>query len=129
MLQLETLTVKFLSPLPNRDVERQPLHTPRITQLTLPNLRQFVFQGAATYLDGLVDRIRAPSLSSLVLYLFHETSITLPHLLHLLQSSENLRFRAVKVAFDTHSVNLDAGTPRFPCLSCASCAVVTLPGR
>jgi hypothetical protein len=116
-LQLEVLTIRFFSPLPNRDVEKQLLHAPSITQLTLPKLRRFMFRGAATYLDGLVDRISAPSLHSLSICLYGETSFTgftVPRLAHFLQSSENLRFGSVKVAFDANSVSLDAGTPRFP---------------
>jgi hypothetical protein len=116
MLQLEILTIKFLSPLHNRDVERQPLHTPSTTQITLPNLRRFVFRGAATYLDGLVDRISAPSLSGLIAYLFNETPFPVPHLSHFLQSSQNLRISAVKVAFDANSIHLAAATPRLPFL-------------
>jgi hypothetical protein len=117
MLQLEILIIRFGSNFINRVLQRQPLHTPSITQVTLPNLRRFAFLGTATYLDGLVDRISAPSLSSLSVDLYGETPVTVPHLLHFLQSSENLRFNAVKAAFSAlYSGHLSAGTPRFPCL-------------
>jgi hypothetical protein len=101
--QLEILTIKCHSPLPNRDVEKQ-LHTP---QVTLPNLRRFVFRGTATYLDGLVDRISAPSLSHLSAYLFSETPVLFseipittpsPHLRHFLQSCQGLTI-SVKVTW------------------------------
>ena len=39
MPQLETLVIVFLFPVPNRDVERQLMHTPIMTHVTLPNLR------------------------------------------------------------------------------------------
>jgi hypothetical protein len=111
MLQLEILSIRFHSQLTNRDVERQPPHTP---QVTLPNLRRFVFQGMATYLDSLVDRISAPSLSRLAVFLFHERPVTAPHLSHFLQTCENYRFSAVKVAFQVNSVQVDVVTPRSP---------------
>jgi hypothetical protein len=114
MLQLEILRIEFRSPPPNLDVERQPPHTPRITQVALPSLHRFVYLGVATYLDGLVDRIRAPSLNSLIVDLFKEPPVTVPHLLRFLQSSENLIFSAFKVAFKERSVKLDAVTQRSP---------------
>jgi hypothetical protein len=73
-----------------------------------------LFRGTATYLDGLVDQISAPSLTYLVVYLLNNTPVTVPHLSHFLQSSENLRIRAVEVAFDANSVQLNAATTRFP---------------
>jgi hypothetical protein len=106
MAQLERLSIIFRSPIPNRDVERQLHQTPDM--ITLPNLRQFYLQCTARYLDGLVARISTPSLNQLELYLFNQLSYTVPHLLQFMQTSENLRFNVVQVAFDELSISLRA---------------------
>jgi hypothetical protein len=117
MLQLERLVIRFDSPLPSRDVERQLAHTGHTqsittTQVTLPNLRWFGFQGTNAYLEGLVARINAPSLSILRVYLYNQLSSTVPRLLQFMQLSENFRFSAVKVAFNEDCVHFDANTQR-----------------
>jgi hypothetical protein len=129
MPQLETLSIRFHSLLPNRNVERQPLHPPGITQVSLPNLRRFAFRGAATYLDGLVDRIRSPSLNSLSAHLFSETPVTVPHLSNFLQSFENLIFSAVKATFKVNSVHIDATTSRIPRLELHIVCLCCYPDR
>jgi hypothetical protein len=106
MLQLENLSITFLSPIPNRDIERQRRQTPEIT--TLPNLRWFSFRGTATYLERLVAQISAPSLNKLHVYLFNQLSFTFPLLLQFMQSSENLRFTSVHVNFGALAVSLHA---------------------
>jgi F-box-like len=104
MLQLERLVIEFCFPTPNRDVEYQLHQTPDIT--TLPNLRWFMFTGVSAYLEGLVARISAPSLSILHTNLFNQLPFTFPHLLQFMKTSENLRFTAVQVAFDAFSVSV-----------------------
>jgi hypothetical protein len=106
MAQLEKLSIAFQFPTPNSDVERQLYQTSNMTRL--PNLRQFVFQGKARYLEDLVARISAPCLSILRVFLFDQLSIPLPHLVQFVQTSENLKFRAVQVTFGTRSVSLHA---------------------
>jgi hypothetical protein len=104
MLQLERLSIIFHSSAPNHDVERQSRQTPDMT--TLPNLRQFLFMGTATYLEGLVSRISAPSISILHVNLFDQLLFTVPRLWQFMQSSESLTFRAVQVTFRMHAVSL-----------------------
>jgi hypothetical protein len=105
MTQLETLSIDLYFPLPNRDLGQ--LHqTPDMT--ALPNLRIFVLHGTARYLEGLVSRISAPSLSILRVYLFNQLSFTFPHLLQFVQTSENLTLSAVQLTFTAHSVFLHA---------------------
>jgi hypothetical protein len=111
----ERLAVGFRPFLHSRDVEMQLLHAPRITQFTCTNLRRFSFQGPSAYLDDLVARIRAPSLRILRVHLVnrhHQLPITVPRLLRFMQSSESLRFRAVKVTFDETYVQLRGYTQR-----------------
>jgi F-box-like len=106
MAQLEKLSITFESPIPNRDVEKQLRQTLDMT--TLPNLRWFMFSGVLTYLEGLVARISTPSLDTIRVYLSNQLSVTVPHLLQFMQTSENLTFSAVQVTFDERIVSLDA---------------------
>jgi hypothetical protein len=106
MPQLETLSISFHSSTPNRDVEEQSSQTPDMT--TLPNLRQFLFRGTGTYLEGLVACIRAPSLSTFRVNLLYQFPFAIPRLCQFIQSSENLTFRVVQVTFGAFAVSLHA---------------------
>jgi hypothetical protein len=107
MLQLERLSITFRSSTPDHDVERQSHQTPDI-MTTLPNLRQFLFRGTATYLEGLVAWISVPSLSILRVNLLNQLPFLVPSLCQFIQSSESLTFRAVQVAFRVLAVSLHA---------------------
>jgi hypothetical protein len=107
MLQLERLSITFLSSTPNDGVERQSRQTPDI-MTTLPNLRQFFFRGTATYLEGLVAWISAPSLSILHVNLFNQLLLMVPRLCQFIQSSESLIFRTIHVTFLEFFVSLIA---------------------
>jgi hypothetical protein len=43
MPQLKALVIAFSFPFPDNDVARQLMHTPTMTNVTLPNLRWFEF--------------------------------------------------------------------------------------
>jgi hypothetical protein len=97
--QLESLTISFLSPLPNFEVARHLLDIPPMTRVTLPNLRWFRFRGVSTYLEGLLARIDAPVLSALQIVFFNQLTFTVPCLLDFMHTSENLSFSAVRLEF------------------------------
>ena len=81
MPQLETLGIGFSHPVPNHDVERverQLMHTPITTQVTLPNLHRFLFRGVTAYLEALVRRIIAPSLEKLEILFFEHLTFFRP---------------------------------------------------
>ena len=99
MPQLETLLIEFYSPLPNRDVERQSLNTPIMTHITLPNFRLFRFKGVSAYLEGLLNRIRAPLLGELEIVLFNQLTFTVPRLLQFMDALETLSFGRVQLSF------------------------------
>jgi hypothetical protein len=104
MHQLETLVIQFSYPFSNLDMERQSSHTPKMTQVTLTNLRSFVYLGTSAYLDGLVSWISAPSLSNLKIHLGNQPTFTISSLFRFMQTSENLRFHAVKLVFNWDSI-------------------------
>jgi hypothetical protein len=112
MPQLETLGIIFHSPLPSRDVVRQLSDTPIMNHITLPNLRLFAFGGVNTYLEGLLSRMSAPVLGVLLVFLSNQLTLTLSHLLQFVQTSQNLGFTSVELAFDTNAVTLIADPHR-----------------
>ena len=107
MPQLETLRISFSFPVPSRDVERQLMHTPIMTNVTLPNLRWFLFQGVSAYMEAVVRRITAPRLKNLVIQFFKQLTFSVPCLLQFMNTSENLRFDSVRVEFGRDQIRVD----------------------
>jgi hypothetical protein len=107
MSQLETLVIHFRSPLPSRDVERQPSNTPVATQ-SLLHLHLVSFRGVSAYLEGLLSWISAPILNVLDVRFSNQLTFTVPRLLQFMQTSENLRFSAVQITFRSDVVDLMA---------------------
>jgi hypothetical protein len=97
--QLERLEITFLSPVPNREIERQLLHTPITTHIALPNLHQFEFRGISAYLESLLPQIVTPHLKYLSVEFFNQPRFSVPHLLQFIRTTENLRFRDVDILF------------------------------
>ena len=111
MPQLEKLLV-FL---PNRDVERQSMHTETTTHVILPNLRWMVLEGVSAYVEAVVHRITTPRLETLDVHFFKQHTFSVPSLLHFVNTTETLRFNCAKFEFsrDDVSVMLDlCGEPQ-----------------
>jgi hypothetical protein len=98
MPQLEMLTI-FLLPVPNRDVERQLMHMPITADVTLPNLRHFVFQGVSAYMEAVIRRITTPCLEELAIQFFNQLTFSIPHLLQFVNTTENFRFDSARFRF------------------------------
>jgi hypothetical protein len=105
MPQLETLTISFKFPIPNRDVERQLTHTPIIAPVTHSNLRHFQFHGVSTYLEALVHRIAVPRLEKLHIEFSNQLGFTIPRLVQLMGAAENLRFDSANLRFSDDQVD------------------------
>jgi hypothetical protein len=103
MPQLETLVIAFLFPVPNRDVERQLLLTSIRTHVTLPNLRDFTFQGPSSYLEALVRWATTPRLEKLGIVFYNELMFSLPHLQQFIRTAECLKFRSALIEFSSVS--------------------------
>jgi hypothetical protein len=95
--QLERLEIGFLSPIPNR--ERQLLHTPITTQVTLPNLRRLSFRGISAYFDAFLPHMTTPLLESLSVYFFNQLSFYIPGILQFMSTTENLNFTLARLLF------------------------------
>jgi hypothetical protein len=63
-------------------------------------------RGMSAYLEGLVSRISAPSLSTFRVYLFNLFSFTSPRLLQFTQTSESLTFSTVQITFGALAVSV-----------------------
>jgi hypothetical protein len=104
--QLERLEIGFLSPVPNCEIERQRLHIPITTHITLSNLHQFYLQGIGTYLESLLPQMITPCLKRLRLQFFNQPRFSIPHLLQFMRTIENLRFSEVVVLFYHNAVSV-----------------------
>jgi len=99
MPQLEMLVILICFPLPNRDVERQLIHMPNMTHITLPNLRWVAFKGVSAYSEAVVRRITAPRLENLQIGFFNQLTFSVPRLLPFLNTTENLSYDSVMCHF------------------------------
>ena len=104
MPQLEALMIGLLSPVPGRDVESQPMHTPIMTNVALPNLRSFMFQGVSAYMEAVACRITAPHLEKLDIVFSEQLTFSVPHLLQFMNTIENFRFDSAEFQFSRNKV-------------------------
>ena len=109
MPQLEMLTILFLFPVPNRDVERQLMRTPITAPitLTLPNFRHFWFRGASAYFEAIICRIPAAHIEGMQIQLFEQLTFSIPHLVQFINTTEIFRFDSVELDFSDKRVCLD----------------------
>ena len=104
MPQLEGLDIAFTFPVPNRDVERQLIHTPITTYIALPNLRFFWFHGVRAYLEAVVHRIMTPRLEILHVRLFEQLTFSVPRLVLFMNTIGNLRFDNAEIMFQDKQI-------------------------
>ena len=104
MPQLEMLLIRFRFPVPNRDVERQLMHTPIVTHVTLPNLRSLTFQGVSAYVEAVVRQITTPRLKKLLVYFYKQLTFSVPRLLQFVNTTENFRINGAKIKFFRETV-------------------------
>jgi len=69
------------------------------TRVTFPNLKSLRFQGVSAYLECLVAQIRAPLLERLDITLFNQIVFVLPHLAHLINTTEAFKLPTATVFF------------------------------
>jgi hypothetical protein len=97
--QLERLAIGFISAVPNREIERQLLHMPITTQVTLPNLRRFFFCGISGYLETLLPHMTTPLLQVINFHFFNQLSFSVPRLLDFMITTEYFRFSRAALLF------------------------------
>jgi hypothetical protein len=102
--QLDTIHISFRSAVPNRDINRQLLHTPVITHVTHPNLRLFEFTGVSGFLEAVLANMAAPLLETFRVHFFNQLSFSVPHLQNFTMTAEELRFSRAKFVFHHKAV-------------------------
>ena len=102
--QLETLSIHFRFPFPNHYFERQLLHSPIMTHITLPNLRIFAFGGTCACLEALLPHMTTPLLETLQIQFFPQNPLSVPHLQQFLSAMENPKFSHATLSFDNGRV-------------------------
>jgi len=96
---LGLLDIGFRSPVSKRDIERQLLHSPIITHVTLPNLHHFRFTGVSIYLEALLPNVTTPRLETLNVQYFNQLTFSVPRLLQFMTTADNFRFNRVRFLF------------------------------
>ena len=104
--QLETLQIGFSSPIPSRDFERQLLHVPIITHVTLPNLRKFVYRGITAFLEALLPCMTTPLVKMFKVHFFEQLSFSIPSLLPFMRNLKNLLFINATFLFHRRAVSV-----------------------
>jgi hypothetical protein len=96
---LQELIIWFSIPMLPESLD-QPLGE-QGTPITLPSLKTLEFHGFNTYLESLIAQIRAPLLEQLKITLFKQLEIdfALPHLSHLLNTTEKFKLPAAELHF------------------------------
>jgi hypothetical protein len=105
--QLQILQISFSSPVLDHDFERELLHMPIITDVTLPNLHWFSFWGISTYLEALLARMTTSLPHTLNIHFFNQlgqSNFSVPHLLQFMKTAETLEFSSVKFLFHHEEV-------------------------
>jgi hypothetical protein len=111
MPQLELLLIYFHFSVSNRDVERQLMHTPVMTDVTLPNLRFFALQAVSTYSEAVLSRITSPRLGKFQICYPTQLTFSVPQLVQFMQRTENIRFDRAKFCFESGKVYVKVNPP------------------
>ena len=103
--QLKILLFDF-QPIPDRKVDTRTL-APEAQKafITLHRLTRLQFRGISAYLEGILARIDAPVLGMFFFRFSDQRSLgTLPNLSRFLETTAELRFRAVEMKNSTHTL-------------------------
>ena len=104
--QLEILAIGFQFAVPNRDVERQLMHRPIMTHVTLSNLHFFVFRAVSAYSEAVLSRITAPRLENFQIFYHKQLTYSVPQLPQFMGRTENFRFDRADFKFSRDQVNV-----------------------
>ena len=111
---LAILSIDFSISIPHPSAERKLLGEQE-DPVTLPSLKDLRFRGVGVYLESLVAQIRAPLLEELDITLFNQVrAFALPHVSHLINTTEAFKRPSMEVIFDHDSVNLISGQDNSP---------------
>ena len=106
--RLEMLQISLDFPVFDDNVEKQMSHAPIMTDVALPNLRNFAFEGDTAYFEALLPWMTVPLLEKLNLMFFREHTFHAPHLLQLLTVAASPRFSFADLTFYDEFLSLTA---------------------
>jgi hypothetical protein len=101
--QLKELSIGFTNPIPRPSSERELLGE-QGAPVTLPSLKILQFEGVNAYLESLVAQVRVPLLEQLNISLFNQIAFALPHLFHLINTTEVFKPRIAVAYFNFNEV-------------------------
>ena len=105
MPQLETLAIGFFDfiAFPGLGIYRRltdtPIATPVTRPVTLPKLHRFKFRGDIPFVEAFVPQITTPRLDKLVIIFSKQLTVSVPHLVQFMNTTESLRFDSAKIVF------------------------------
>jgi hypothetical protein len=102
---LEELYINFSIPIPRPSTERELLGE-QGAPVTLPSLKVLRFKGVAAYLESLIAQIRVPLLEQLWITLYNQINFALPHLSHLINTTDAFKVPRAEVNFHRSEVNV-----------------------
>ena len=105
--QLKELSMVFSTPIPRPSTEMELFSVQRVP-VTPPSLKILQFKGVGTYLESLVAHIRVPLLERLLITLFNQIAFALPHMFHLINTTEGFKLPRATVGFDRTEVFVTA---------------------
>jgi hypothetical protein len=89
MVQLETLSVSFLSTVPRPGFSFLPLG--QLSRAELPALTQLIYRGVSIYIEALLARIHTPLIQDLDITLFNQLTLGVPRTNEFLSQLETFR--------------------------------------
>jgi hypothetical protein len=112
MPQLEMFLIFFFFSIPNRDVERQLMRTPIMTNVTLPNLRFFALRTVSAYSEAVLSRITASRLENFQICYPKQLTFSVPQLVQFIGRTENFRFDRAEFHFLINRVFVRVNPPQ-----------------
>ncbi|KAH9021822.1 hypothetical protein EDB85DRAFT_2293351 [Lactarius pseudohatsudake] len=110
---LKKLAIDSLVHTPRPGAEWEPLGK-QGPPVTLPNLKELIFEGLTACLERLVTQIRSPLLEYLSITLFNQIAFTLPHLVHFTNITEGFKLPAATISFWPDSVRITTNNHNAP---------------
>ena len=116
--QLEILGVGFLPPVLSGDSLKwqELLHRPitsHVRDVTLPNLRWFMFSGLSEYLEALLPHVTTPLLEGFRTLFVHQLNITIIRLHQITTVAAKHRFSCATLTIEEHSVSISVNPPKW----------------
>jgi hypothetical protein len=127
MTRLESLDLKFHSPLSRPDPPSRPL--PPSTRFVLPALTKLCFKGVYEYLEDLLARVDAPLLYDLFIIFFMDLNYDLPQLHRLICHAEEFKALNHATVLHFHSRTLITLIPKAGAVDCRTQLRLRIEGR